>query len=151
MLSEKRYVYEDRERPWTVPALIGLGVLTWIASLVFDSALSDRSGAGRGSAYMVFWLVVSALIYRGLWLGLRWAYVVSVVISVFGAFATNLYLLSDRGDARQSVWFFTLAVVELTLLFHPSTRDYFKEHKLLDAHGDEGEGSMTGRSKATDG
>lgn len=131
MLSEKRYAYEDRERPWTVPALIALAAVSWLVSAVFD--LSWEGNASRGWDYAIMSVVLAAIFARGLWLGRRWAYVFTVFFGGFSALFTVPYLLSDRAVLGDALWLIASSLVHFYLLFHPLTRAYFKPHPLIES------------------
>lgn len=131
MLSEQRVDYEDRERPWTVPALVALGVVSWLVSAVFD--LSWEGGADRGWDYAIMSVVLAAIFARGLWLGRRWAYVITVFFGGFSLLFLVPYLLSDRAVLGDALWLTASSLVHFYLLFHPLTRAYFKPHPLIEA------------------
>ena len=130
MLSEQRYAYEDRERPWTVPALIAFSILGWIVSMAFD--FSYERGDSEGVGYTLVGLLFLVIFARGLWLGLRWAYAFTVFFGVVSLFFTVPYLLSDDVVLADAVWLMFSSLLHLFLLFHPLTRAYFKEHPKLE-------------------
>lgn len=140
MLSEKRYVYEDRERPWTVPALIALSLLSWLVSVVFDFSYGADGDSGPRFLLKV---VLSLLFYWGLWTGRRWAYVFTVIATLFTAVVSVPYLLSDRAEVAEGLWLVITLIIQLYLLFHPLTRAYFKEHESLTTSGDQAEASRS--------
>lgn len=134
MLSERHYNYEERERPWTVPALIGFGIFSWLVSVIFDLSFASEGGQDRykGWGYTLMGLVLIAAYYRGLWLGRRWAYVFSIVMTVFTVVVLIPYLGSERVELPEVLWLVVALVTQTYLLFHPATRAYFKEHPLME-------------------
>ena len=99
--------------------------------------------AGQRLGYTIFSLVVGALFYWGLWLGRRWAYVLTVIGAVLGAFMTLLYVVSERADFEQGLWFVAISAVQMYLLFHPLTRTYFKEYEDVNTCGVQAESSRS--------
>lgn len=130
MLSEQRYAYEERERPWTVPALIAFSILGSIVSIAFD--LSYERSDSEGAGYTLVGILFLVIFARGLWLGRRWAYAFTVFFSVVSLLFTVPYLLSDRMVLGDAVWLMVSSLLYLFLLFHPLSRAYFKEHPKME-------------------
>lgn len=115
-------------RPWTVKALVVLGILGAISYQirgamfdvfdVKDSLSIVKSVLGIGVAILFAW---------GLWNGKRWAYVLTVIGAGLSSVILTVYVFGNLGSigaVGKLIWFIDVAATWY-LVLHPQTRTFF--------------------------
>lgn len=114
------------DRPWTVIALIVLGILGTLWNLAFEG-WELRNLFGTALAIVFAW---------GLWTGQRWAYWLTFAGALLSGVILAIFVFSGSTlvDTVNKVIWFVNVVVTIFLLWHPATRRFIGLDKDPTAH-----------------